>query len=167
MSHNSSRQLWDSCAAARGMRATLLLSRLILNFISFLNFFFPGNPVCRPQVRPERGGPAQPQCPGRPRGGAGGTARAAPAPSPPGPSACRDRPQDPRPAGIAPGTLGLPGSPPESSCREAGAARPVLVSAVLPCGERHHTRSLLPPGAIPAGAHGAVLEGTRGMANLV
>lgn len=40
MSHNSRRQLWDSCAAARGMRATLLHSRLILFYFIFI-FFLP------------------------------------------------------------------------------------------------------------------------------
>lgn len=84
-------------------------------------------------MRPERGGPAQPQCPGRPRGGAGGTARAAPAPSPPGSSACGDRPpgilglpgslpRDPRPAGIAP--------PEPSACRDRS-------PGILTSGSRH------------------------------
>lgn len=100
MSHNSRRQLWDSCAAARGMRATLLHSRLILFYLIFI-FFSRSNPGCEAQVRPE-----QPQCRGRPRGGAVG----------PG----ADPALDPSRASIP------------SSRRESRAARRLPVSALPP-----------------------------------
>lgn len=72
MSHNSSRQLWDSCAAAQGMRATLLHSRLI--FKKYLIFIF--FPVKRGLWAAGEAA-AWRRCGGRPRGGAGGPAGAA------------------------------------------------------------------------------------------
>lgn len=59
MSHNSSRQLWDSCTAAQGMQATLLHSRLLGSGFFCVCFFvvclFPpptaGNPVSDLQVK--------------------------------------------------------------------------------------------------------------------
>lgn len=63
MSHNSSRQLWDSCTAAQGMQATLLHSRLlglgvfcVCFFVVCLSVPVPvpvpaGNPVSDLQVK--------------------------------------------------------------------------------------------------------------------